>query len=100
MPFAEDMSVFFNAAEFASAAVFTPYGGGAAQSGSVIFDSPTETLMSGEVLSDEFTMTYPASVLPGIRAGDTGTIDGVSYQVREIMFINDGRLKMARLTRL
>lgn len=100
MPFNEDMSVFFNAAEFGSVATFAPSSGGAAQTATVILDIPTDTALGGEVLSDEPVITYPSTALPGIRAGDNGVIDGVQYRVREIMRVDDGKLKMARLTRI
>lgn len=100
MPFNEDLSVFFNAGEFGSVATFAPSSGGAAQSAIVLLDIPTDTVLGGEMLSDEPVMTFPASELPSIRAGDNGIIEGVQYRVREIMRIDDGKLKQARLTRI
>ena len=100
MAFNEDMSVFFSDDEFAVVATFVPSTGGAAQSAAVIFDVPTETTLGGEVLTDEPAITYPATELPSIRAGDNGVIEGVQYRVREVMRIQDGKLKMARLMRL
>lgn len=100
MAFAEDMDTFFNADEFGVEASFVPTSGGAAQTATVLFDIPTESVLGGEVLSDEPSITYPASALPGIRAGDNGIIEGVQYRVREVMRIDDGKLKMARLTRI
>lgn len=98
--FTEDMNVFFDAAVFAVTASFTPSGGGAVQSAAVIFDAITADVLDGDSLSDEFTITYPASDLLGVRAGDYGTIEGVSYRVREIMLTADGKLKMARLSKV
>ena len=100
MAFAEDMSVFFDTAEFAVSATFAPEAGGAAQTASVILDSPTEQIFGGEVLSNEYLMTYPASALPDIRKGDRGVIEGVTYRVREIRLMDDGKLKTALLSRV
>lgn len=100
MAFTEDMDVFFADDEFGVEATFVPLSGGAAQTAVVIMNTPTETVLGGEMLSDDITMTYPATALPSIRAGDSGVIEGVQYRVREVMRIDDGRLKMARLMRV
>jgi hypothetical protein len=99
MPFAEDMSVFFDAAGFAVSATFVPEAGGAAQTASVIFDAPTEQVFGGEALSNEYLITYAATDLPDIRKGDRGVIQGVTYKVREIRLLDDGKLKTALLTK-
>lgn len=99
MPFAEDMSVFFRTAEFATAAIFTPFGGGAPVQGNVVFDVPTEDVLGGDQLSDEYAITYPATALVGITAGATGTIAGVAYKVREVRLLDDGALKRAKLSK-
>ena len=99
MAFTEDMAAFFNTAEFAVVAVFTP-AGGAQQQASVIFDAPTESILGDDQLSDEYAIMYPATDLPGVRAGDTGVIGGKQYKVREVRALDDGALKRARLSRL
>jgi hypothetical protein len=100
MAFSEDMSVFFNAAEFALQASFVPSGGGAAQTANVILDAPTEPVFGGEVLSDDYMMTYPKTSLPGVRKGDVGTVGGVQYRVREVRQAGDGLVKTATLTKV
>lgn len=100
MPFAEDMSVFFDTAGFAVSATFTPSAGGAAQTASVILDSPTEEVFGGEGLSNEYLITYPTSSLVGIRKGDTGVIEGITYRVREVRLLDDGKLKTATLSKV
>ena len=100
MAFAEDMSVFFDTAGFAVSATFAPEAGGAAQTANVIFDSPTEQMFGGESLSNEYLITYPATALPDIRKGDRGVIEGVTYRVREIRLLDDGKLKTALLSKV
>lgn len=101
MAFAEDLSVFFDTAGgFAVSATFTPYGGGAQVSASVIFDTPTEDILGGDGLSDEYAITYQATDLPGIKSNATGTIAGVAYKVREVKLLDDGKLKRAMLSKV
>jgi len=96
--FAEDMSVFFDVDEFAVAATFTT-SGGAQVSASVIFDMPTEEILGGDMLSDEYAMTYQAGELSAVKAGDYGFIGGNRYRIRSIKMIHDGALKEAKLTK-
>lgn len=98
--FTEDISAFFSQDEFAVQAVFTPAAGGAPVSASVIFNAQTDAIFGDDVLSNEFTMVYPAVSLQGIKAGDTGTVAGVSYKVREVRLKADGALKIAKLAKL
>lgn len=101
MAFAEDLSAFFDTVGgFAVTAAFTPSGGGAQVSASVIFDSPTEDILGGDGLSNEYSITYPADSLPGIKSNATGTVDGVSYKVREVKLLDDGKLKRAMLSKV
>lgn len=100
MAFAEDMTVFFGQGDFAVQAVFTPAGGGASVSASVILDMPTEGVFNNEMLSDEYLITCASSSLPGIKAGATGTVDGTNYKVREVKMLDDGKLKQAKLTKV
>lgn len=93
MPFAEDMSVFFNAAEFATVATWTPLGG-ATQTASVIYDAPAEDVLSGQVVGTDYSITMPASVWPGIARDATVTVTGKgTFVVREVRPLTDGALK-------
>lgn len=100
MAFTEDLSVFFSTAGFAVEATFVPASGGAAQSAQVIFDSPTDDVMGGDSFSNEYSIMYQASQLPSVRKGDRGVVDGVTYRVREVRLMDDGRIKQAILTKL
>jgi hypothetical protein len=97
--FDEDMSAFFNSGEFAVVASFTP-AGGSPVSANVLLDTKTQDIFGDDVLSNEYVITFPKNSLPGVRKGDTGTVDGVSYKVREVKFISDGSLKTALLTKV
>lgn len=96
MAFAEDMTAFF--ADFAVTASFTPKTG-AAETAQVILDAPSDLILGGEMISTDYRITFPASSLPAIAAGNLGTVDGVDYIVREITLTGDGKIKVARLSR-
>lgn len=99
MAFTEDMSVFFNTAEFAVQATFSPSGGGAQESALVILDAPSEPVLGGDSMSTEYAIQYSATDLPSIKRGDSGFVDGIAYKVREVRTIDDGRIKRAMLSR-
>lgn len=73
MPFVEDMSPFFNAAEFATPAQF----GGVEIS--VIFDAPHAAPFGDALDTDAPTCLLPSSA--GVQRGDSITIAGTHYRV-------------------
>ncbi len=93
MAFAEDMTVFFNAAEFA---VVASWG---LSSSNVLFDSPTDEVLSGEILSTDYSVTLPHDVWPSIGRDAVITIEGQAYTVRSVRQLNDGQLKRLVLTK-
>lgn len=98
--FTEDMSAFFSEDEFAVYAVFTPAGGGASMSASVIFNVQTQDIFGDSVLSDEYTIAYPTTSLQGLASGDSGYVNGVQYRVRDVRLKADGALVIAKLARV
>lgn len=92
MPFAEDLSVFFSASEFASQARW------GALTANVLLDSPTEDVLGGRALSEEYEATMPSTALPGVSRGELLTIAGGTYKVREVRLLDDGLLKRLKLT--
>lgn len=98
--FAEDMSAFFSTSEMAVQAVFTPAEGGAPVSAAVIFKANTQDIFTGDVLSDEYSIVYPAGALSGVTAGDYGTVNGVRYRVRDVRVKGDGALIEAKLAKV
>lgn len=99
MAFAEDMSVFFNAAEFAVLATFTPPGE-APLTASVMLDQPDEDILAGRASSTEYQITLPEASFPGIGRGMKVTIAGADYQVREVRVLMDGALKSVTLSKV
>jgi len=97
--FTEDISAFFNEAEFAVQATFTP-AGGVPVSASVLFNAQTQQIFGDDVLSDEYTIVYPTNALPGVKGGDYGTVNGVSYRVRDVRLKADGQLVEAKLSKV
>lgn len=98
--FTEDIGAFFSEAEFAVTAIFTPTLGGAPVSASVIFNAQTQDVFGDAVLSDEFSIVYPATALVGVKAGDRGTVNGVEYKIRDIRLKADGTLVTAKLSKV
>lgn len=97
--FTEDIGAFFNQSEFAVQAVFTPAGGGAPVSASVLFNAQTNQIFGDDVLSDEYTIVYPVAALPGVKAGDYGTVNGVLFRMRDVRLKADGQLIEAKLAK-
>lgn len=95
MAFTEDLTAFFNDAEFAVEATLTPGGPGL-----VIFDE-------GGEISEEYGVQHagpvalcPASQWPAIAIGDTLTIGLKTYRVRSAPRIDDGALMLVTLARI
>lgn len=57
-----------------------------------LFDTPDDLVASGLVLSTEYTLTVKTVDVSGVVDGDVLSIDGVSYEVRQIRKIDDGAL--------
>lgn len=66
----------------------------------VDFRSPDETVLDGLALSADYTIRFPASALPALAAGDTVSIAGNTYRVRDIRSIGDGSERRASLSLL
>ena len=94
MAFAEDMTAFFNAAEFARAAEWGAY------LANVLLDKPDEDVLSGRVSSTDYLATLAASDFPGITAKQSISIEGVSYLVREVKLLGDGAVKTLSLSKV
>lgn len=58
-------------------------GGGPAQAADVIFNTPPRDVLAGDGRGTDYSVQYPATKLIGLRRGETVTVDGVSYTVRE-----------------
>jgi hypothetical protein len=90
--FAEDLSVFFNPSEgFAETATFS------GASAPVILDRPEVGALDDAMIAGDFRALMLASSFPTLAAGNTLTVAGVAYVVREVQAVDDGALKVARL---
>lgn len=56
-----------------------------------ILDMPSQILSDGMVLSTDYTLTARASSFGSLIRGNSITVDGVAYTVRETMLIDDGK---------
>jgi hypothetical protein len=68
-------------------------------SANVLLDMPGEEIFGGMQQSTEYAITYRATDLPGLAAGDPITVDGVPYKVRQTTPQDDGKLIKANLER-
>lgn len=92
--FAEDLSLFFDDPRgFSQAASW------GALTAQVIFDMPTEDILSGRAQSDEYQAILARAAWPGIARGASVSIAGQGYTVREVRILDDGALKALTLTR-
>lgn len=88
---------FYEAAARAGLLVTAQIGG---HTVAVEFRAPDETVLDGLALSADYTMRFPASALPALAIGDTVSIAGSTYRVRDIRSIGDGSERSASLTRI
>ncbi len=91
MAFTEDLGAFFSQADFAVALVW------GAETANVILDAPDEQFIDGRVLSREYAITYESADLVGLTGGQTVTVDGNAYTVREVTALDDGKIMRATL---
>ena len=83
MAFAEDLDVFL--ADFGvscTAGATTALG---------ILDMPSQMLSDGMVLTTDYTLTARTSNFGSLIRGDSITVDGTAFTVRETMLIDDGK---------
>jgi hypothetical protein len=71
-----------------------------AVSGMGILDMPSQVVADGMVLTTDYRLTVKTSEFGGLIYGAAVTVDGVNYQVREAMKIDDGQFTELMLTRL
>ena len=71
-----------------------------ATSGLGILDMPSQVVADGMVLTTDYKLTVKTSQFGGLLYGDAITVDGVNYQVREAMKVDDGMFTELFLTKL
>jgi hypothetical protein len=75
-----DLDLFYS--DFAVEVTHVP-ASGAPSSGMALFDMPGTTLIGGDLLATDYSLRYPAVTFQTVRRGDTFTISGADYTVRE-----------------
>lgn len=65
-----------------------------------ILDMPSQVVADGMVLTTDYKLTVRTADFGGLLYGSPITVDGVNYQVREAMKIDDGQFTDLMLTRL
>ena len=65
-----------------------------------ILDMPSQVVADGMVLTTDYRLTVKTSQFGGLLYGDAITVDGVNYQVREAMKLDDGVFTELFLTKL
>ena len=56
-----------------------------------ILDMPSQMLSDGMVLTTDYTLTARTSNFGSLIRGDSITVDGTAFTVRETMLIDDGK---------
>lgn len=88
----ENLDVFFGA--FASDVVH------GSVTGKGILDAPTNVIADGMVLTTDYLLTVKTAQFSGAKYGDSITVDGTAYKVREARQIDDGKLTEILLTKV
>ena len=91
LSFTEDLDAFFDTPGFTVPVVY----GATTTVG--YFESPNEIIADGVVLTTDYAVVVKASDFNGVRSGDTVTVDGTSYTVREPMLLDDGKIMRVML---
>ena len=85
---------------FLKICVWQPSDGSAAQTHAVGLTAPDKEVLSGLGVSTEYEIRYPQSCFTGLDSREVVTIEGVTYQVREVMAVGDGSEMCAKLMRV
>ena len=92
LSFTEDLDAFFDTPGFTVPVVF------GATTGVGYFESPTEIIADGVVLTTDYAVVVKTSDFSTVTNGDSAmTVDGSSYTVREPMLLDDGKIMRVML---
>ena len=65
-----------------------------------ILDMPSQVISDGMVLTTDYTLTARASNFGSLIRGDSITVDGTAYTVRETMLLDDGKFVQLGIQRI
>lgn len=65
-----------------------------------ILDMPDQNILSGNVSSTEYSLTFKTSILPNLLSGNKIIVDAINYKIREVEKIGDGAFSRALLTKV
>lgn len=94
MALSENLDAFLSTAEFAVAVT----NGVTATTG--ILDMPSEVIAGGMVITTDYALTIKSSVYPNLKYGDSLTVGGSAYTVREVRLIDDGAFSTVYLQKV
>jgi hypothetical protein len=64
-----------------------------------IFDMPSQIVADGMVLTTDYRLTVKTADFGSLIYGNTITVDGASYTIREAMKVDDGKFTELMLTK-
>ena len=91
LSFTEDLDAFFDTPGFTVPVVF------GATTGVGYFESPNEIIADDIVLTTDYAVVVKTSDFASVARGDTMTVEGVNYTVREPMRLDDGKIMRVML---
>ncbi len=64
-----------------------------------VLDMPSEVIAGGMVITTDYALTIKSSVYPTLLHGDTLTVNGAAYKVREVRLQDDGLFSIVYLSK-
>ena len=65
-----------------------------------VLDMPSEVIAGGMVITTDYALTIASSALPGLGYGDSLTVDGAAYTVREVRQQDDGAFSIVYMSKV
>lgn len=65
-----------------------------------VLDMPSEVIAGGMVITTDYALTIKTAALPNLGYGDSLTVDGAAYTVREVKSQDDGRFSIVYLSKV
>jgi hypothetical protein len=64
-----------------------------------VLDMPSEVIAGGMVITTDYALTIKSSVYPNLLHGDSLTVNGAAYKVREVRLQDDGLFSIVYLSK-